>query len=238
MTRQVLRSCNPLMEGTLPPSTICLAMQKIDAEETLFNQIKMHKKAATSPQGRSHEFKDPILHPTPSWDLGKQCHSREGHRAAFGLGVPPDRGEVASPQHHPAPQDHSHEEGGKLRHAQRQGRQALLADQSSFTRSLTASMASKLVLMGAALSAARATEVSQLYGRDGVWEIACAPHSWLSEACSQPFPLALISKSSNLKALRQEHRPRRPWFSLPCTKWRPLDIHQLRHGGPGITSPT
>ena len=70
-----------------------------------------------------------------------------------------------------------------------------------------------------------------LDGSDGLWEIACSPHSWLPEATElcdlQPrrinlasgFDLRKADTLSHLKALRQSHRPRRLWFSLPCARW-------------------
>ena len=71
----------------------------------------------------------------------------------------------------------------------------------------------------------------QLTGRDGLWEVACAPHSWLSEAAEQhglrPRRINLASGYDlykeetwqRLRVLRRQHQPQRVWFSLPCTKW-------------------
>ena len=69
------------------------------------------------------------------------------------------------------------------------------------------------------------------HDRDGLWEVACAPHSWLSEAATQ-YGLAprrinlaegydLYDKETwkRLRLLYKERKPRRIWFSLPCTKW-------------------
>ena len=70
-----------------------------------------------------------------------------------------------------------------------------------------------------------------LHERDGLWEVACAPHSWLTEAAeehnlkprrinlAQGYDLYQTSTWDQLRDLRQRHRPRRLWFSLPCTKW-------------------
>ena len=70
-----------------------------------------------------------------------------------------------------------------------------------------------------------------LHERDGLWEVACAPHSWLTEAAeeqnlkprrinlAQGYDLYQTSTWNQLRDLRQRHRPRRLWFSLPCTKW-------------------
>ena len=61
--------------------------------------------------------------------------------------------------------------------------------------------------------------------RDGLWEITCAPHSWLSEAAEQhglrPRRLYDHHTSNRLRELRLERRPKRLWLSLPCTKWCP-----------------
>ena len=67
--------------------------------------------------------------------------------------------------------------------------------------------------------------------RDGLWEVACAPHSWLSMAAEehglQPRRINLqqgydLYQASTWERLREERRLRRPrriWLSLPCTKW-------------------
>ena len=67
--------------------------------------------------------------------------------------------------------------------------------------------------------------------RDGLWEMGCGPHSWLTEACEaqglQPRRIGLSTGHdfykhetwSELRRLYGKHRPRRLWFSLPCTKW-------------------
>ena len=69
--------------------------------------------------------------------------------------------------------------------------------------------------------------------RDGLWEIACAPHSWLSEAAQKHglnprrinleagFDLTKKETWDYLRVLRRRHRPRRLWWSLPCTRWCP-----------------
>ena len=72
-----------------------------------------------------------------------------------------------------------------------------------------------------------------LEGRDGLWEIACAPHSCLSQAAKPQnndlkprrinlqagYDLYKASSWEQLRHLRRWHRPRKLWFSLPCTKW-------------------
>ncbi|CAE7037795.1 unnamed protein product [Symbiodinium sp. KB8] len=72
-----------------------------------------------------------------------------------------------------------------------------------------------------------------LQNHDGVWEVACSPHSWLSEACEQHglqprrinyqegYDLYMKETWHRLRDLYLKKRPRRIWFSLPCTKWCP-----------------
>ena len=88
------------------------------------------------------------------------------------------------------------------------------------------SMAASMLVMMAAT-----TIELCLDGRDGVWEVACAPHSWLSEACIaqhlQPrrinlnsgFDLYRPQTWEQLKQLRAQKKPKKIWFSLPCTKF-------------------
>ena len=91
----------------------------------------------------------------------------------------------------------------------------------------------KLMAMAATLTSTMAASLTSLCldQQDGVWEIACAPHSWLSQACDeqglQPRRINLqtgydIYKPetwSQLKALRKVKRPKKIWLSLPCTKF-------------------
>ena len=69
------------------------------------------------------------------------------------------------------------------------------------------------------------------HDRDGLWEIACAPHSWLSMAAEEHgikayrvnltngYDLYQPETWQHLRELRRKRRPKRLWFSLPCTKW-------------------
>ncbi|OLQ11600.1 hypothetical protein AK812_SmicGene4533 [Symbiodinium microadriaticum] len=73
----------------------------------------------------------------------------------------------------------------------------------------------------------------QLDGRDGLWEISGAPHSWLSQAADQyglqarpinyqtGYDLYKEETWNQLRRLRHLRQPRRVWFSLPCSKWCP-----------------
>ena len=94
-------------------------------------------------------------------------------------------------------------------------------------------VAAKVMLMAAALTASLASDFISLCvdGGDAVWEIACSPHSWLSQACEkQGLPARRINLAEgydiyrpetweSLKALRRVKKPKKIWFSLPCTKF-------------------
>ncbi|OLP94250.1 Copia protein [Symbiodinium microadriaticum] len=94
-------------------------------------------------------------------------------------------------------------------------------------------MGKKVMAMVALMTTATTSLLTEahLHGRDGVWEIACAPHSWLSQACEEHhlkprrinlasgYDLYDASTWSRLTDLRRQHKPQRMWFSLPCTKW-------------------
>ena len=92
-----------------------------------------------------------------------------------------------------------------------------------------AAMAMVALVAGAAASSLQelVTEPQQHY----VWEICCAPQSWLSEACQRlelkPFRVNL---ANNFDLNKQEtydrmwdlflvHRPRKLWISMRCTVW-------------------
>ena len=96
-------------------------------------------------------------------------------------------------------------------------------------------MAKKVMAMATLMTAMTATLLSdlQLDGRDGLWEVACSPHSWLSSAAEehglQPFRVNLAAGFDlydpkvwdRLRDLRRVRRPKRIWISVPCTKWCP-----------------
>lgn len=101
------------------------------------------------------------------------------------------------------------------------------------TRPLTSRVASKLMNMAASMLMVMAASTIQLCldGRDGVWEVACSPHSWLSEACNSQglqsrrinlhsgFDLYQPATWERLKQLRAQRKPKKIWLSLPCTKF-------------------
>ena len=94
-------------------------------------------------------------------------------------------------------------------------------------------MGKKVMAMAAMMATATTSLLIGLHleGRDGLWEVACSPHSWLSEAANEHglrprrinlangFDLYRHDTWDRLRALRRQHRPQRLWFSLPCTKW-------------------
>ena len=106
--------------------------------------------------------------------------------------------------------------------------------------------------MATALTTAMASNTLDLClgDHDGVWEIACSPHSWLSEACGreglkprrinleQGYDLYRSDTRATMGKLFKLKRPKRLWFSLPCTKWcqwtylnfhdRPEELRQAR----------
>eukprot|EP00439_Symbiodinium_sp_Y106_P048775 s1898_g6.t1 len=103
------------------------------------------------------------------------------------------------------------------------------------TKPLGQHVAKKVMLMATLMSSAMTSTLLglRLDGRDGLWEISGAPHSWLSEATAQQ---GISSKSINyqtgydlykeetwkrLRDLLRVHQPRKLWFSLPCSTWSP-----------------
>ena len=70
-----------------------------------------------------------------------------------------------------------------------------------------------------------------LEGRQGLWEIACSDNSWLTASAQQHgisgrrinylqgYDIYKQETWERLKAERRRDRPRKLWFSLPCTKW-------------------
>ena len=100
---------------------------------------------------------------------------------------------------------------------------------------ITHKMAAKVMLMASTLMTSLNVGAMNLAmdGVDGLWEVACSPHSWLSEACEkqglqpkrinlhQGYDLYQPKTWELLQTERRQRRPRRIWFSLPCTKWCP-----------------
>ena len=98
---------------------------------------------------------------------------------------------------------------------------------------LTHRLAAKVMLLATTMVAMASSTMASfaLDDRDGLWEIACAPHSWLSAAAQQHglqprrinleagYDLYKKETWDHLRAMRKKHRPRRLWWSLPCTYW-------------------
>ena len=96
-------------------------------------------------------------------------------------------------------------------------------------------MATKVMMFASTmiLAASAALIGFTMDGRDGLWEVACAPHSWLNQAAEQhglhPRPINLQNGFDlhqpktweQLDDLRRRCRPKRIWWSLPCTYWCP-----------------
>ena len=112
------------------------------------------------------------------------------------------------------------------------GRASTMTD-DNMMKPLQPKIAAKLMLMAAALTSSLATGLVDfcLDNCDGVWEVACSPHSWLSEACEQRglrprrinleqgYDLYKKETWDNMKILRKRTKPRKIWLSLPCTKY-------------------
>ena len=101
------------------------------------------------------------------------------------------------------------------------------------TYELTHRLAAKVMFLATTMLATATTMMASfaLDDRDGLWEMACSPHSWLSEAAQMQglhprrinlqsgYDLYKKETWDHLRALRRKHRPRRLWWSLPCTFW-------------------
>ena len=104
---------------------------------------------------------------------------------------------------------------------------------SSMIHPLPVSVGAKVMQMVIGVQALMTTELLNLnYGdRDVLWEFACAPQSWLSQAVQDHgmdaqrinlyngFDLYKEETWVRLRQLRRARKPRKLWFSLPCTKW-------------------
>ena len=108
-----------------------------------------------------------------------------------------------------------------------------LKTEETYYKPLTHRMAAKVMLFASVMLTSTISLMSSfsLDDRDGLWEMACSPHSWLSDAASRQglkprrinleagFDLYKKETWDYLRDLRRKHRPRRFWISLPCTKW-------------------
>ena len=107
------------------------------------------------------------------------------------------------------------------------------------TSNLPLYMGKKLMAMSAMVSTAMTAMLVDMHltGRDGLWEVSCGPHNWLTTSAAehglQPrridyangYDLYQKETWQRLRALQQRHRPRRIWFSLPFARWCKLEGH-------------
>ena len=91
----------------------------------------------------------------------------------------------------------------------------------------------RIMTLAATMASSLASMLVDLHltGREGLWEISCAPHSRLSETAKenglQPrainlhngYDLYQKETWQRLRQLHQQHLPQRLWFSLPSSKW-------------------
>eukprot|EP00439_Symbiodinium_sp_Y106_P001694 s8914_g1.t1 len=94
-------------------------------------------------------------------------------------------------------------------------------------------MGKKIMAMSALMTTALSTMLVDLHltGRDGLWEVSCGPHDWLTSAANQHglqprridhrsgYDLYQKETWQGLRELFQRRRPCKIWFSLPATKW-------------------
>ena len=91
--------------------------------------------------------------------------------------------------------------------------QSTASSTGSSSRPLPRSIASPLMMLATTMLTSMATTTMDLCldERDGVWEVACAPHSWLSEACE-----------------RQGQRPRRINLEQGCDLYKPATWERMK----------
>ncbi|CAJ1379108.1 unnamed protein product [Effrenium voratum] len=92
----------------------------------------------------------------------------------------------------------------------------------------------KLMQLSVLMTAATSSLIMNMHKEnhlkgDFLWEFACAPESWLSQAIldrhliarrinlSEGYDLFKPDTWRRLRVLRDVHKPKKLWFSLPCT---------------------
>lgn len=104
---------------------------------------------------------------------------------------------------------------------------------SSLVKPLTTNVASKVMQMVALMTSSLMSVAlgANFEGRDGLWEVACSENSWLTSAANEHgIPSRRINFAQGYDIYRPEtwaklqeecrlRRPRKLWFSLPCTKF-------------------
>ena len=202
LVSRMLEELEPLMKGHTPNQTICQAMfKKIEAEEVLSQAIAHVVKPESIPtKGYSKSKVDKCSGKPNSFkpQLGHGSGGRDGLDGSLRKG---DGAVTYKPTYH----------------------------------TITHKMAAKVMLMASTLMTSLNIGAMNLAmdGVDGLWEVACSPHSWLSEACEkqglqpkrinlhQGYDLYQPKTWELLQTERRQRRPRKIWFSLPCTKWCP-----------------
>ena len=153
--------------------------------------------------------------PESGRDVNQQCHQSVGQLADD------DRNG-----------NHNHQPGGRVRGPRPR---PSAVNEKMAPKALTMCLGNRVMSMVTLMATAASGLLLDLHleGRDGLWEIACAPHSWLSISAEQHdlrprrinlsngYDLYKAETWSELRELRRLRRPKKLWFSLPCTKWCP-----------------
>ena len=104
---------------------------------------------------------------------------------------------------------------------------------ASTPRMLPQYVAVKVMQMVAALSSVMMSVALEINmdGKFGLWEIACAHNSWLTASAiehgissrrinyKQGYDIYKKATWERLSIERRQQRPKKLWFSLPCTRW-------------------
>ena len=88
-----------------------------------------------------------------------------------------------------------------------------LKDEEIYYKPLTHGLAAKVMLFASVMLASATSLMSSfsLDDRDGLWEMACAPHSWLSDAASRQ---GLNPRRINLEAGFDLYKKKRPGITF------------------------
>ena len=260
MVQRVLGELRALMRGRMPAAAICATMQrKIDAEEVLLRAIdkeisKQTSQGYVTPKAKASTRLTPtrpMLSSTAStWEVVQSPpasplrnlseelnqHLTEDRGGEGSSCISPRRTTSCCPGSTTSNGDASGQPtGNSLRTGDELKTNKMMKPQS-----LSHKMGAKVMLLATtmlAMASSTLTSFSLDY-RDGLWEVACAPHSWLSDAAQrqglQPRRINLESGYDlhrketwqRLHALRRQHRPRR----ISLQSLVPLDFLELLHG--------
>ena len=189
MTNKVLTELQSLMKGHKPTAAICLAMQrKVDAEETLYNAIDFeidrqktqsnrgYAKSKAAPSQQTRIATPPSSPGTSSgWDLvtphapQAQVNNMTLDEKEQLMRLLPERRQVAVAAV-PVPTE-----------------DLATAYELKKVKPVTHHVAKKVMLMATTMMMAASSMLNTfaLDDSDGLWEMACSPHSWLSEAAAR-----------------------------------------------------